>query len=98
MKRNDDNIPDAILEMAFLRCVGHTINVPSACPTNLTSDVGIGTSTSACLTSSTTTLEKSYPSGNVWIVEPVPCTLPIATKRGGSLTNNLHRHEISVKL
>jgi len=43
--------------MGCRRRVGHAIKVPGASPTNLTSDVGTGTSTSACLTSSTTTLE-----------------------------------------
>ena len=56
MKRNYDNHTLCFLEMTFRRCVGHVINVPSAYPTNLTSDVGFGTVTSACLTFSTTTL------------------------------------------
>jgi len=70
MKRNDDNHTLCFLEMTF-RCVGHAINVSSAYPTNLTSDVGSGTSESATLTFFTTTLLKSSLSDNVWIVEPV---------------------------
>jgi len=82
--------------MACRRCVGRTINVPSASPSSLTSDVGTGTSVSACLTSSTTTLAKSFPRGTVWSVEDVGNTLPIATNQGGSATNNLHRYEVLV--
>ena len=82
--------------MACRRCVGHAINVPSASPTSLTSDVGTGTSASASLTSSTTTLARSSPSGIVWSVEDMENTLPIATNRGGSPTNNLQRYEVSV--
>ena len=54
-----------LLEMACKRCVGHTINVPGASPTSLISDVGIDTSTSTCLTSSTTTRQKSSPSWTI---------------------------------
>ena len=43
MKRNDDNHTLCFLEMTFKRCVGHAINVPSAYPINVTSDVGSGT-------------------------------------------------------
>ena len=82
--------------MTFRRCVGYAINVPSVCPTNLTSDVGPSTLASATLTFSTTTLVKSYLSDSVWIVEPVAYTLPIATTREGSPTNNLQRYEICV--
>jgi len=96
MKRNDNNHTLCFLEMTFRRCVGHAINVPSACPTNLTSDLGSCTSTFACLTFSTTTLLKPSLSDTVWIVKPVAYTLPIATNRGGSPANNLQRYEISV--
>jgi len=82
--------------MVCRRCVGHAINVPSASPTSLISDVGTGTSASAYLTSLTTTLAKSSPSGTVWSVEDVGNALPIATNRGGSPTNNLHWYEVSV--
>ena len=75
--------------MVCRRCVGHAINVPSASPTSLISDVGTGTSASAYLTSLTTTLAKSSPSGTVWSVKDVGNTLPITTNRGGSPTNNL---------
>jgi len=85
-----------LLEMACRRRVGHTINVPSVSPTSLTSDVGTNTSASACLTSSTTTLQKSSPSGTVWSIKDPINTLPIATNRGGSSTNNLHRYDVSV--
>ena len=71
--------------MGCRRHVGHAIKVPSSSPTNLTSDVGTGTSTSAYLTSSTTTLENSSPSGTVWSVKDVANTLPMATNREGSL-------------
>ena len=54
MKRNDDNHTLCFLEMTFRRCVDHVINVPSACPTNLISDVDFGTSASATLTFLTT--------------------------------------------
>jgi len=94
IKRNHNTW--VILEMACKRCVGHAINVPSASPTSLTSNVGIGTSASASLTSLTTTLAKSSPSGIVWSVEDMENTLPIATNWGGSPTNNLHRYEVSV--
>jgi len=50
MKKNDDNHTLCFLEMTFRKCVRHVINVLSAYPTNLTSDVGSSTSTSACLT------------------------------------------------
>jgi len=80
--------------MTFRRYVGHAINVQSACPTNLIFDVGSGTPASATLTFSTTTLLKSSLSDNVWIVEPIAYTLPIATTRGGSPANNLQRYEI----
>jgi len=82
--------------MVCRRCVGYAINIPSASPTSLTSDVGTDTSASACLTSSTTTLAKSSPSGTIWSVEDVGNTLSIATNQGGSPTNNLHRYEVSV--
>ena len=96
MKRNDDNHTLCFLEMTFRRCVGHAINVSSVCPTNLTSDVGSGTSASTTLTFLTTTLLKSSLSDNVWIVELIACTLLIATTRGGSPANNLQRYEICV--
>ena len=76
--------------MALRRCVGHTINVPSASPTNLTFNVGTCTLAYACLTSSTTTLAKSSSSGTVWIIEAAIYTLPIATRQEGPQTNNLH--------
>jgi len=82
--------------MACRRCLGYTINVPGASPTSLTFDVGTDTSASACLTSSTTTRQKSSPSGTVWSVEDPENTLPIATNRGGSPTYNLHRYEVPV--
>jgi len=82
--------------MTFRRCVGHATNVPSADPTNLTSDVGSSTSVLTTLTFLTTTLLKSSLSDNVWIVKPVAYTLTIATTRGGSLANNLQRYEICV--
>ena len=44
--------------LCYRRCVGHAINIPSVSPISLTSDVGIGTLESACLTSSTTTQQK----------------------------------------
>jgi len=53
------------------------------------------TSSSASLTSSMTTLEKSSPSGIVWSIEDVANTLPMATNRGGSPANNLHRYDVS---
>jgi len=65
--------------MACRRCVGYTINVPSVFPTNLNSDMGTGTSTSAYLTSPITTLTKSSQSGTVGIVEDATYTLPVAT-------------------
>jgi len=79
MKRNDDNHTLCFLEMTFRRCVGYAINVPTVCPTNLTSDMGSGTSVFACLTFSTTTLLKHSLSDTVWIAEPIAYTLPIAT-------------------
>jgi len=82
--------------MALRRCVGHAINVPSFFPINLTFDVGTGTSASACLTYSITTLAKSSWSDTLWIAKDITNTFPIATSQGGSLTNNLHRYEISV--
>ena len=65
--------------MVFIRCVGHAINVPSTFVTVLTSDVGTGIATDACLTFSTTILEKSLCMGTVWMVEPPGYTMPITT-------------------
>jgi len=44
--------------MACRRYLGHAINTPGVSPASLTSDVGIGTSASTYLTSSTTTRQK----------------------------------------
>ena len=85
-----------LLVMVCSRCVGHTINVLGVSPTSLTSYVGTGTSTSACLTSSTTTRQKSSPSETVWSVKDSANTLLIATNQGGSITYNLHRYEVSM--
>jgi len=70
--------------MDLMRCVGHAINVPSASPTTLTSDVGTGTSILSSLTSSTIILVNSSWMGTLCIVEALGYTIPMDTRRGGT--------------